>query len=300
MPRPNDAAPDIGPTPPVSFPEPNVSLADAVALPAKLRWRLTAWLRVTGRFDNAAGLLDAIERETGASGTLLDERMALALARGDASEVQAFWQDRLAGDPAPSARASHGRALLELGQIDAAASIAESLLAAHGDLVTVRNLEAEIALLQGDLATAHDLWSSQLADNDARIAPQLALARIALLGGDVEEARTLLDRLLVDPSILTAAQVASAAGLAELLGQPARAQMLRLRYVRLETARAAALAAEIDAALGRAPSAGANGQVPGIPTLPSPSLRHLRELKAMKSLHHQRPRGTSNPLTWPR
>ena len=50
---------------------------------------------------------------------------------------------------------------------------------------------------------------------------------------------------------MTAAQLASAAGLAELLAQPARAQALRLRYARLEAGRAAALATEIDTALGR-------------------------------------------------
>ena len=73
-----------------------------------------------------------------------------------------------------------------------------------------------------------------------------------MLGGDLDQARSLLSSALADPAALTAAQLASAAALAELLAQPARAQMLRLRFARLEAERAAALAMEIDAALGRA------------------------------------------------
>ena len=65
-----------------------------------------------------------------------------------------------------------------------------SLLAEHGELATVQSLAAEIALQQGDLATAHDRWSAQLADDPSRIAPLLAMARIALLGGDLDEARS--------------------------------------------------------------------------------------------------------------
>ena len=94
-----------------------------------------------------------------------------------------------------------------------AAEIAEELLAEHGELATVRSLAAEIALQQGDLATAHDHWSAQLAKTTSRIAPLLALARIALLGGDLDEARATLSRALADPGALTAAQLAAAAGL---------------------------------------------------------------------------------------
>ena len=71
----------------------------------------------------------------------------------------------------------------------------------------------------------------------------------------------MLSRALADPALLTAAQLASASALAELLAQPARAQALRLRFARLEAARAAALAAEIDAALGRTAVAPSNGRL---------------------------------------
>ena len=144
--------------------------------------------------------------------------------------------------------------------MDEAAQIAEELLAEHGELATVQSLAAEVALQQGDLATAHDRWSAQLAEDTSRIAPLLAMARLALLGGDADQARSLLSRALVDPALLTAAQLASSAGLAELLAQPARAQSLRLRFARLEASRAAALAMEIDAALGRAVVPPSNGR----------------------------------------
>ena len=111
---------------------------------------------------------------------------------------------------------------------------AGELLVEHGELATVRALAAEVALRQGDLGAARDYWSAQLAEDATRVAPQLALARIAVLAGDLDEARSRLDRATGDLSILTAAQVASAAALAELLGQPSRAQSLRVRYARLE------------------------------------------------------------------
>jgi ATP-dependent DNA helicase RecQ len=81
-----------------------------------------------------------------------------------------------------------------------------------------------------------------------------------VLGGDLDQARSMLSRALADPVVLTAAQLASAAALAELLAQPARAHALRLRFARLEANRTAALATEIDAALGRAIVPESNGR----------------------------------------
>src|SRR5687768_1711758 len=277
--------------------EPQVTLAEASALPAKLRHKLVAWLRVSGRLDDAAALLDLIENEAGESATLLDERAALSLAAGDAAGVRACWQRRLASYPAPSARASFARALLELGEQDEAAEIAEALLAEHGELATVQSLAAEIALQQGDLATAHDRWSSQLAEDGSRIAPLLAMTRIALLGGDPDEARSTLARSLADPAILTPAQLASAAGLAELLGQPARGQALRLQFARLEASRAGTLAMEVDAALGRTEAPRPNGRLqnqddtasPSLPLEPRPDAESTTELQDLASLPAQEP-----------
>ena len=90
------------------------------------------------------------------SAALLDERAALALAQGDLSEVRDCWERRLTAHPRPVRGQAYARALLELGEVDEAAAIAEELLAEHGELATVRALAAEIALQQGDLATAHD------------------------------------------------------------------------------------------------------------------------------------------------
>ncbi|HEX5993068.1 MAG TPA: RecQ family ATP-dependent DNA helicase, partial [Thermomicrobiales bacterium] len=251
MHRSSEAAPRTGDGASMSLREPTLSPAEASALPAKLRMKLAAWLRVSGKLDEATQLLDVIEQEAGESAALLDERAALALAVSDAAAVRACWQRRLDSYPAPSARASFALALLELGELDGAARIAEALLTDHAELATVQSLAAEIALQQGDLATAYDRSSTQLAEDPTRIPPLLALVRIALLGGDLDEARSLLDRVVADPTALTAAQLASAAGLAELLAQPARAHSLRLRYARIEAERAAALATDIDAALGR-------------------------------------------------
>jgi ATP-dependent DNA helicase RecQ len=249
--RTSEAAPRMGDGASMSLREPILSPAEANALPAKLRMKVAASLRLSGKFEEATRLLDQIEQEAGESAALFDERAALALAARDAAGVRACWQRRLASYPAPSARASYARALLELGELDEAAGIVEALVAEHGELATVQSLAAEIALQQGDLATAYDRSSTQLAEDPTRVAALLALARVAFLSGDLDEARSLLDRLLAEPTALTAAQLASAAGLAELLAQPARAHSLRLRYARIEAERASALAAEIDAELGR-------------------------------------------------
>ena len=219
-------------------------------LPPPLLLRYASWLRVSGQFDDAAAALALALDLRGESANLLDERAALALARSDVQEVRASWEERLARNPAPSARASYARALLELGEVAEASDIAEELLAEHSNLVTVHALYAEVALQQGDIATAHAFWAGQLAQDPGRITPQLALGRIALLGGDPDEARATLQRALTDLPNLTAVQVASAATLAEMLGQPGRSQMLRHRLVALEAQRTAHLAAEIAAALG--------------------------------------------------
>src|ERR671919_212286 len=80
------------------------------------------------------------------------------------------------------------------------------LLEEHSNLATVHALYAEVALQQGDIATAHAFWSGQLAQDPSRISPQLSLGRIALLGGDPDEARSALQRALTDLPSLTAAQ----------------------------------------------------------------------------------------------
>src|SRR6266540_4219584 len=56
---------------------------DAFAiLPAKLQWRLAAYYRAVGAHDLAADVLDAVERRSGESMQLLEERARLAFAMG--------------------------------------------------------------------------------------------------------------------------------------------------------------------------------------------------------------------------
>jgi ATP-dependent DNA helicase RecQ len=269
--------------------EPKVTLDEASALPPRLRFKLAAWLRVSGQLDDAAMLLERIDQEAGESAALLDERAALALAAGDIASVRACWQRRLASYPAPSARASFARALLELGESDEAAEIAAALLTEHGDLATVRSLAGDIALQQGDLATAHDRWSALVEEDISRAGPLLALTRISVLGGDLDGARSTLGRAVADPTVLTAAQLASAAGLAELLALPARAQGLRLRYARVEAGRAAALAAEIDTALGRTEELRPNGRFQDQESgaSPSPAYSPRKDVESAPDLQFQ-------------
>src|SRR5688572_33379637 len=63
--RSSETAPDAEAVSPMPFHEPRVTLADASALPAKLRFKLPACLRVSGQFDAAEELLDLIVQEVG-------------------------------------------------------------------------------------------------------------------------------------------------------------------------------------------------------------------------------------------
>jgi ATP-dependent DNA helicase RecQ len=256
VPAPATAAPTATPTP---FATPS----EVQILPAKLQLRYVAWLRISVDHGRAAAILGQVERESGTKADLLDEWAALALARRDLPELRAAWSRRLDTFPAPSARVRYAQALLEMGEVAEAFALTEELQAEHGELKTVQALVAEVALQTGDLATAHDVWSALLTADSANIAATLAAARIALLGGDGDEARAALDRALGQPESLTPAQLATAAGLCDLLGQPVRSPALRLRYAREEAARAGALAAEIDAALGRDPDASASNETAG-------------------------------------
>ncbi|MFT4041138.1 MAG: DEAD/DEAH box helicase, partial [Thermomicrobiales bacterium] len=268
----------VAPPPPdlaATQPLPVLDEADLGQLAPPLLLRYLAWLRLSGQFTAAADALQFALATRGASAQLLDEQSALALAEGDAAKVRAAWEDRLARNPAPSARASFGRALLELGELEEASQLAEELLAGHSELATVHALYAEVALQQGDVATAHSFWSGQLAQDATRITPQLAMARLALLGGDSEEARATLQHVLTSGADLTAAQLGTAATLAEMLGQAQRGQMLRYRVAQMEAQRTAALVAGIAEALGweAPPAASASyGEVPARPVTAGPTV----------------------------
>ena len=80
-------------------------------LPPPLLLRYASWLRVSGQFDAADAALSCALDRRGESASLLDERAALALARGDAQEVRSIWEERLARNP--GLIASFSRALLD-------------------------------------------------------------------------------------------------------------------------------------------------------------------------------------------
>jgi len=87
--------------------------------------------------------------------------------------------------------------------------------------------------LTGDPEVQEDPRLQPAAD-PARATPALAMVRLALVGGDWDEARRRLTAVLANVETLYPGQLAMAAGLAEVLGQSAQAQMLRQRYVRHE------------------------------------------------------------------
>jgi len=273
---------------PSTFPKPHLTLDDALQLPSELQQKVLSWWRLSGRLELAAALLQAIEQRDGLTVVLLDEGAALAVAGGDADAVSAAWERRFERSAPPSARAQLASALLELGQIEAATVIAEELAASAGDLATVRALVAEVALQQGDPGPAYDLATARLRADEGNVSAKLALARIALLSGDADAARTNLATSLDNVESFTGGQLATAAALAEVLGQPTRAQNLPLGGAMRDAERIATLAAAIDEALGRS---AADSRVPmpapqsPIPTASSSELERRTSHGPAPELH---------------
>lgn len=220
-------------------------------LPSELQQKVLSWWRLSGDHELAETLLDQIEQREGLTVALLDEATALALSRHNSEAVHVAWERRFERSAPPSARAQYASALIELGELEEAAQIAEELSASAGELATVRALVAELALQPGDPSPAYDLALARLRADETNVSAKLALTRIALLSGDADAARDSLATALENVESFTGGQLATAAALAEFLGQPGRAQMLRLRGAMRDVERIAALTAAVDEALGR-------------------------------------------------
>ncbi len=234
-----------------SLPEPSATADEAALLPPKLQWQLVAWYRRRGLLDDAEAALAAIEARLGRSARVLDERAAIALHQRDADAVIALHDERRSVAASPQADAAFLRALLELGELDRAAALADGFAVRAEDEPAVAGVIAELGLQMGDPSAAWERAERHLASDPANVGARLLQARIALFNGDPDGAREALDAALANAAALTGNQRHSAAAIAEFLGQPARAQALRLQASREDAARTAALAAEIDAALGR-------------------------------------------------
>ncbi|HUG63096.1 MAG TPA: RecQ family ATP-dependent DNA helicase, partial [Methylomirabilota bacterium] len=237
-----------GPTRPRLEPLP---IDRAMLLPAKLRWEIVARYRSQRAFAAAAELLDEIERQTGDSATLIDERARLAYAQEDYETAIELLTERVARQPSATSWIGLGRLYLEIGDLEQAREIAADLSQTSGGLMTVAAFLAEVERAAGDLASARGRYRRVIADKPEHVATLLALAGLELDEGDERAARHFADQAFVALGEGGApAQLSAAAGVAEALGNLDRAGELRARALAAEAARIRYLEEEIAKALG--------------------------------------------------
>ena len=248
-----------------------LSLADAMRLPAKLRWRLVGYYRASGELAAAAALLDEIEAQDGETGTLLEERARLAFAAGDVDTAATLLEARVERGPSASARVALARLYLEAGDLAAAGPITAELADTDPALLTVRQLVADVQHAIGDLDTARAWYRRTLRERPHHVASLLGLARLALEEGDDGEAGRLLEAILAGDEAPSTGQLAALAELAEELGQGERAASLRAQAAEQEAARQAAFVQAVRQELGRTP--GPAPATSGRPASPPPTER---------------------------
>ncbi|CAA9554091.1 MAG: hypothetical protein AVDCRST_MAG49-1979 [uncultured Thermomicrobiales bacterium] len=250
-------------TPAARQPAGAIPVERAVGLPAKLRWSLVGWYRATGALDAAAALLDAVAERDGETIRLIEERARLAVAAGRSDEAVSLLEERAARAPSATAWVQLGRVHLEAGDVDAAAAIADDLMADSAGLQTVAQFAGDVARARGDRTAARAHNEAILEARPDHVGSLLALAAIAVEDGDRRLAAALLDRALDGAEEnLTSSQLGAAADVAAEVGRTGQATELRSRASALDAARGAALLAEVHAALGWEPPA-ASTRFPG-------------------------------------
>jgi ATP-dependent DNA helicase RecQ len=242
---------------------------DVAVLPARLQWRLAAYYRATDAFDLAARVLAAVERRSGESMQLLEERARLAFAMGRRDDACRLLEERVRSAPSPTARVALARFHLETGRLDLAERLSEELARENPDLVSVATLAADVARATGDNETARSYYLGAVDARPDNASALLSLARLAVDEGDAEAAAAFLRRALsAAADKATASQCTIAAEIAAALDRAEQAEELRARAAAIERARTEAFVAEIVAALPE-PADQHAGEQP-LPSPPSP------------------------------
>jgi len=197
-------------------------------LPAKTLWTVVGMARVNERFDDAEALLDLLGSRDGDSLKLADERARLAFARGDFENTLILLSDRYSRSPSATAAIAVARFHLETGNTQEAAKISSELAQTHAELVSVKQLSADVAHATGRIEDARSYFLGMVDDRPEHPPSLLALARLSIEEGDLASATAFYRRATAredDP--LTAAQSLVAAEVADLLGDASAADRHR-------------------------------------------------------------------------
>lgn len=242
---------------------------DAAFLPAKLQWRVAGYLRAIGAFDQAARLLDAVERRGGETLQLLEERARLAFAAGRLDSARVLLEERARRAPSATARIALARCYLETGRLADARAISDELAHAQPDLATVAALAADVARAAGDLELARSYYLGVLDAKPDSANALLSLSRLALDEDNPESAAAFFRRAVAAASEeATAHQLTVAADLALALAQNDRAAELKERALHIDRSRTAALLADVEAALKEVEPADRTALSPSRPLSP--------------------------------
>lgn len=261
-----DPADDIPASVSAFLPLPRANDEEFAALPRSLQRKLLAWWLSCGLLDEAARAMDAIEARGGGGVQLLQNRAALALARGDEAGVRSWWAQRLAAGSPPATEAAYARDLAELGALDDAQAIAQRLAVTNPEVFAVQSLQVQLGMLQaGSLVAARLANQAQLVERPDSPAVLFDACRLAILSNDLTDARRILLDLLQRVTVPSESTLFAAASIADIAGLSTLSRSLRHRASSAHVARAAALAAEVDATLGRESGAAADQDPPAPP-----------------------------------
>ena len=188
-------------------------------LPAKTLWTVVGMARANERYDDAEALLDLIGARDGDSLKLADERARLAFARGDFENALILLNDRYSRSPSATAAIAIARFHLETGNTPEAAKISAELVQTHGELVSVKQLAADVAHATGRIEDSRSYFLGMVDDRPEHPPSLLSLAKLSIEEGDQASATAFYRRATAredDP--LTAAQSLVAAEVADALG----------------------------------------------------------------------------------
>ena len=229
------------------------ALENADRLPAKLLFTAVAIARGAGRHDDAEAMLATIRSRDGESIRLLEEEARLAFARGDHSTTISILADRYERSPSATAAIALAKFHLETGALDEAKRISDELVAEQGQLVTVKQLAADVARASGDFELARSHYLTLIDDKPEHPSSLLSLSRLSLDEGDAESAAAFFRRAVVADEMLTANQLAQASEIAAEIGEPELAAAYEEQARVMQNNRTEALLAEIDSAIADLP-----------------------------------------------
>ena len=167
-------------------------------LPLELRWKIIPWAIDGDDLDHAARLIEATERERGESVKLIELRIRLAAAQPNNAELARLLQLRYERYPSASATVQLARWLLDLGEIDRAAELYDTIRETHGSQQQVQHLGDAIDRATSTPGEVRARLQRELTANPDGFWPNVFMATWLIDNDRADAARPLLHKVLVD------------------------------------------------------------------------------------------------------